>query len=667
MATNSTPMTLSPASQQSIIQYLKQCYLLQGNSWDIRGKLLAIDRAYQRELDATKDTAASRRANANGDITKLQNFTVPVIMPQVESATVYQSSVFLSGIPLFGVLADVEHMDQAMQMETVIDDSATRGGWAAELMKIFRDGFKYNLAACEVVWTRLVEASLSTDVSFSTTQARPKEVIWEGNKLKHMDMYNTFYDIRVKPDEIHLKGEFAGYIELDSRIALKQRFATMPDKMVANVKAAFESGFGGTGCQYFIPQINANSAASDYIKTGMNWVMWAGLGSSESKIRYQNMYEVATLYARILPSDFGIRVPGANTPQIWKFVIVNSQIVVYAERQTNAHNYLPIIFSQPLADGLGHQTKSLAQNVQGIQEISTTLMTSSLAARRRAISDRGLYDPSKVSSEHINSTNPSAKIPVRPSAYGKPLSEAYYSIPFRDDQSPEIMQQIGMLGNYANVISGQNPAKQGQFVKGNKTRSEFESVMNNSNGRDQMTSMLLEAQMFTPIKLILKSNVLQFQGSGSVYSRKTGRTVDVDPLALRTAIMEFKMSDGLTPGDKLVNADTLSVALQQIGSSPQIAAGYNMNQLFSYLMKTQGAHISDFEKPQEQVAYETALSQWQQLVVQLVKANPQITADQYPPQPLPEQYGYTPGGTKQDQAKNQQAAPGAVTSMMQGA
>jgi len=33
-----------------------------------------------------------------------------------------------------------------------------------------------------------------------------------------------------------------------------------------------------------------------------------------------------------LPNDFGMMVPEENTPQVWKFVIINNQVVLYAER-----------------------------------------------------------------------------------------------------------------------------------------------------------------------------------------------------------------------------------------------------------------------------------------------------------------------------------------------
>jgi hypothetical protein len=435
-----------------------------------------------------------------------------------------------------------------------------------------------------------------------------------------------------------------------SRIRLKQFISSLPDVRIENIKAAFESGMGainfgsngGDVAAYYVPQVNPRVFLDPHFTGAFNWEAWAGISGVQSSIQYKNMYQVTTLYARIMPSDFNVAVPERNTPQVWKFVFVNHQVLLYAERQTNAHNLLPVLFGQPLEDGLMYQTKSLADNVSPIQDITSALSNSLIAARRRAISDRTLYDPSRVTEAHINNPNPSAKIPVRPSAYGKPVSEAVYPFPFRDDQAPYIQQQMQQYGAMANMISGQNPVRQGQFVKGNKTQSEFDTVMGNANGRDQLTAIGYETQIFTPMKEILKINILQYQGGTSLYNREKKRQVNIDPVALRKAVLNFKVSDGLTPTDKLMDTDTLVVALQQVGTSPVIGAGYNVPQLFSYLMKIKGADISAFEKSPQQVAYEQAMQQYQQMVLQIYKQNPDQDPSKLPPQPLPQNYGYDP-------------------------
>lgn len=663
------PMFLSRKSQEGLLELHKQCTILPHNQWNLREGMRQIDLAYQREKDLTSEQWKAKRANTYGDSTKFQNMTVPVVMPQVESAVAYQASVFLTGSPLFGVVANPSYMDEALQLETIIDENATRGGWTSHLMKFFRDGFKYNLSALEVAWDSQVTPSFETSLTSTKGAADLKEVLWSGNCLKHLDLYNTYFDARVAPVLIPSKGEFAGYTELMSRIELKSFIARLPTKMLDNLKEAFESGytgglrFSGDKGTYYSPTINQSSLIDNTQIQGTDWMAWAGIsGAAEgSKIQYKNMYEVSTEYVKIIPSDFLLKVPSSNTPQIWKIIWVNHQVPIYVERQTNAHGLIPILFGQPYEDGLGIQTKSLATNVEGIQDITSAMWNSVIAARRRAIGDRGIFDPSRISEHHINAENPSAKIPCRPSAYGKNMQEAYYQIPFRDDQSALLMQETQQLLRMGDIISGHNQAQQGQFVKGNKTQHEYADVMSRANSRDQMVSMLYEAQIFTPLKEILKINILQYQGGTTLYSKTEEVTVQIDPVALRKAVLEFKVSDGLIPSDKIIHAEAFQTSLQVIGSSPQISAGYNIAPMFSYLMKTQGADLKAFEKSPEQIAYEQAVGQWQQVVMEAMKQG--VDPTKLPPQPVPQQYNYNPAGNTtpksqpQEGTQNGQTAP----------
>lgn len=649
MAT-ATSVPLSKKAQEAFLAYYESIQNLQNTTRsEQRARFEEVDKQYQREKDAEEEHKRAAAANKQGDTSRFQNMTVPVVMPQVESAVTYQSSVYLTGDPLFAVVAAPSFMDEALQIESLIEEASLRGGWTRELLLFFRDGFKYNFAPVEVSWAREVTSTVETDIAKSLKTGIPKETIWSGNKITRLDPYNTFVDTRVAPTEVYKYGEFAGYTESMSRIRLKSFVSELPDKIVGNIKPAFESGQGNSASTadsssraHYVPSINSKVTEQDNFQGGTNWMKWAGLGSATKKIDYKDNYEVTTLYCRILPSEFDLKVPSSNTPQIYKLIIVNHQHIIYAEKQTNAHNYLPILVGQPLEDGLDYQTKSLGENGAPFQELATAYMNSIIASRRRAINDRVLYDPSRITSAHINSANPSAKIPVRPAAYGKNIADAVYQFPYRDDQTAGAMQQVQTILGLSNQLSGQNQASQGQFVKGNKTLSEFESVMDNANGRDQLASILLEHQTFMPMKHIIKLNILQFQGGTTVFNRDKDVMVEIDPVKLRKAVTEFRVSDGLIPSSKIMNAETFSVALQVFGSAPQIAQAYNVAPMFSYMMKTQGAKLNEFEKSQEQLAYEQALASWQNLAqVAMEKDKP---FDQ--PQPLPEQYGYNPANNK---------------------
>jgi hypothetical protein len=647
----------SENTQEAILQFSKQAYSLLNQQWNIRAQLKQIDLAYMREQDCTEEQAKAKLANRRGDSSKFQNITVPIVMPQVESAVTYQQSVFLTGYPIFGAVSLPEYMDEALMMDTIIGEQQVRGRWVSELMKTMRDGFKYNLGAVEVDWTREVSYALGTDVTRGK-EGTQNQVIWEGNKLKHLDMYNTFWDTRVPAGMVAEFGEFAGYIDLMSRIRLKKFIASLPVKI--NVTKAYEAGsvspvaYGSDGTPgYYLPFLNPEALLDLTTQATTNWLAWAGLAGENSNIRYKDMYQVTTLYGRILPSDFGMSgIPGQNTPQVWKFIIVNEQVVIYAEQMTNAHDLLPVLFYQPLDDGLGYQTKSFAQNIVPIQDITTALANSSIASRRRAISDRMLFDPSRVSAGALNNDNPSAKIPVRPSAYQDDLSKAVYPFPFRDDQFQINSQEIQFYGSLANQISGLNPARQGQFVKGNKTRTEFQEIMGNANGRDQAVALSTEGTFWTPLKEIVKINILQYQGGVSLFNREIQESVTVDPVSLRKANLVFKVSDGLMPSEKLIDGESLAMAMQTIAAVPQLAQAYNLAPMFSYLMKARGAKLQPFEKSPEQLAYEQALGTWQQAAMQIAEAakeaEPPMTPEDLQklvetnPMPTPEQFGYNP-------------------------
>ena len=619
-----TPAAAFPLSNKkisdSIVEYARRAQEYSRSQFSIRSTLEYIDREYQREGDMTDEQWKARMATKAGDKRRRTNLTVPIVLPQVESALAYFSEIFLSGYPIFGVGSSPEFDDAALQMETVIAENSLTAGWSRQLSMFFRDGFKYNLQGIEVIWDRKTTAAVEADITLADGKmAKPKEVIWEGNSLKRMDLYNTIFDPRCAPAEIHSQGDFAGYVELCSRTNLKRYINNLFGKIpTAVAMRAFESGgadlitpVGDATLGYYVPLINPDAMIDREGLNAFDWMAWA-TDQAKQKIQYKNVYEKLTLYARIIPQDFDLYVPQDNTPQVWKFVIINNKVLLYAERCTNAHGLIPIIFGQPIEDGLGYQTKSLALNVMPFQDLASAAVNANIASKRRLVMDRTLYDPSRIREADINSDNPSAKIPVRPSAYGKTVGDSVYAFPYRDDLSASVTAETELYVRYANLTTGQNPAQQGQFVKGNKTLHEYSDVMGHSNARNKMMALNGEHQVLLPIKEIIKINMLQYQTDTVLYNRELQTQVKINSLTLRKAVTEFKLSDGILPGDKLFNTEEFEVAIQVLGSSPQISAGYRMHDVFTHLFKQRGVDLRPFEKTPAEIQYEQQLMAWQQ-------------------------------------------------------
>jgi hypothetical protein len=668
MAAN-TQFFVSKTSQGALIDHHKFCLEQMNKQYSFREQMRNIDLSYAREQDQTQENQRAKAANRAGDSDRIQNITIPVVKPQVRAAVGYQAGVFLTDYPIFGVVADPANIDAAKQMQAIIEENSIRTGWARELLLFFYDGFKYDLSAIECTWDKIVTAAVETDVSYKGgKEGKPVELIWQGNRLKRWNMYNTYFDTRCLPYEIPDKGEFCGTTELYSKVALKSLIAKLDTKIIENIQPAFESpsflniGASGTGNEgYYIPNLNSDLLIDQNSNDIVDWDRWVGLApaNTNSHIKYKGLYEVSTEYVRILPSEFGLRVPAPNTPQVWKLIIVNHSVVIFAERMTNAHEKIPVFFGQPSEDGLGYQTKSLATDARPFQQVASSIMNGVLAAKRRAVTDRVLYDPSRVSEAHINNPNPSAKIPVRPSAFGKNITEAVYQFPYRDDQSAIGMQEINTVVQLGNTLNGQNQARQGQFVKGNKTDGQWEQTMSNATTQDRLTALLYESQVFTPLKEVIKLNILQYQTGGQVFSPRSQEATKIDPLVLRNAILSFKVTDGLLPSDKVLSADQQKTAMQVIGSSPTLAQGYNVAPLFSYIMKTDNVNFAPFEKSPQQIAYEQALGAWNNAVTLYAQKGIPFTQ----PQPKPQEYNFDPASINpQAQA---QTAPATVPQLPQ--
>lgn len=595
---------ISADSQQSLVRYANETLRLLGKNYNMRTRMQELDKIYQREVDLTSAQLRAKAANRNGDASKMQNVVIPVVMPQVESCLTELSEIFLGSYPIFPVVSKPQMQDTALQLETIVGEQSIRFGWHAEILQVMRDGLKYNLMACEVNWEDKRVYSLVNDAATNVRQGTPEETVFSGNAVRRVNPYNLILDTRVSPFDVHKSGEYVGYTDVISRIALKQLFAELDPTKTMNAREAYESGMGMISTSsasngFFIPQVNMNAmvTASEQVGAGstINWLAWAGLEDTNS-IRYADVYEKTVLYARIIPREHKIFGNRPNIPQIYKLIIINRKVIIYAERMTNAHGYLPILVAQPLEDGLGWQTKSFAENAAPFQALASALYNSGIESQRRKVYDRILYDPSRVSKADIDRTDPVARIAVKSEAYGKPVSEAVYQMPYRDDNVAQIFNVGQQILQMADVANGQNRVMQGQFQKGNKTRHEFQDVMDMSRARPRMIALVLESRFFTPLKEIIKTNILQRQQPTNLYNRNTKGNVPINPVKMRQIAAEFQLADGLVQADQYVNTELLKTLLNMAAQNPLLAQRWDVTGIVMYWMKLEGATwIDDFD------------------------------------------------------------------------
>lgn len=602
-------LRLSVAAQNSV-KSLIDAYLQTHTKFnELHDKMDAIDVAYAR-YQAENDTRVSsngvdqRNSAGNvecGNVFGSDKVTPPIVVSQVDTYVAYLADVFLSGSPIFPVVSNPSNKQWAEQLETLLDDHATLGGYSRELLLWMRDGVKYNYSALEADWTAVDQFSIAGDFSSGTGRkvAKAKKGY---TAIRRLDPRNVFHDMTVAPAEISKKGDYAGYIEYVSRTKVKIELNKLTEAgEVYNADLAFRSEHPDqlSGSSYYRdpPRISNYISQLDLQKNGgVDWAAWfedkdtKKKASVDTSRRFGAQYERVVTYARIIPSDMGITAPQPNHPQIWKFVHING-IMITAKRIISAYDYLPILFGQPMEDGLGYQTQSAAEGEIEFQDAAAKLFNIRFAAARRAVSDRAIYDSEILDPTDVNSTSPAPKIPARISSLSKKkLGDLYFPIPFDQRGLENVIQDAQAIVGFSKELHGANSPRQGQFQKGNKSVVEWNDTMAGSDNRMRMPAMVLEVQAIGPLKSILTLNVFQYGEDAVIISQKNGAEVSINIAELREKVLAFRVADGFTPKSKLASTEAITTSMQLLASSPilQQEYGNRLPGMFTHLMQLMG-------------------------------------------------------------------------------
>jgi hypothetical protein len=580
---------LSKNTQKTLVAYLSSRYK-DFPMEEVRDRLEKIDKAIQLESDLRN----------KGRKDYFEDTEIPTVRSPISKLGNFLIDTFVGTRIFEAVSSDPANAAGVKQFNTVLGENSRSSNWPREFILVMRDIAKYPYAAISCNWEAEEILSIVDNIGSASATAggaTVESVPRQGNVMKRKDLYNTFYDTSVPVNEVHSKGEFSASISRISQIALFQLITRLK---INGGKVMNELGIwdkaGTTPNHYYRPNVKplydneqATSGWSAFFeiapKNGTSKMRTLGKGAR---------YEHIELNARIIPSMFGMKVPAADKLQIWKFHIVNWDTIIFAERQSNAHSYLPDVYAQITEEGIDTQSKSMAELLVPIQNLSTHIHDAHLMGLKRNLVDRAIYDSQRINRADIDSDDPVGKIPVRPSMLkGSRLQDAYYPIPFSDSAAGSRFNELGFLSQLGDKTVGFNQPQQGQFQKGNKTLGEFNEVMNNADDDLRTFAKLVESTMMMPVKTIVKTNVLQFQAPESVTDEE-GQSTKVNPVEIRRTAMQFKLADGLVDKSQLLDLPTANSLLQLVLQVPQLQQKYDVNKLIDHIMNGVGFDTASF-------------------------------------------------------------------------
>lgn len=532
-------------------------------------KMEWIDKQYARftSTNADEDTGIENGQGIDAATTpigvvNMGSIVPPLVVSQVDTAVAYLAEVFLSGSPMFPVVSSPADIKDAEALEALMDDHATMDGTARQLLIHFKDCLKYNLGPLYVEWVE--DSSYEVGASMgdlSGLSINPTTFAY--NSVRRLCPYNFVFDRAVAAGDLASRGDYAGFIE---RISYT-KFKADVSKGSGFVNIGKVSKSGATEYYKEPPEIS-RYVSNKKAEKSIDYAQYIGVDVKD-RDRYGD-YERLTLFIRLIPAHFGIITDKPNTPQIWKLVVMNYNVIIQAERVINAFDLLPILCGQPIEDGMDYQTPSLAESIIPFQESSATLINIRFNAARRAVADRAIYDSDVLDASDVNSSVAAAKIPMRSknlTTRGRSISEIYYQIPFNAQGTEQALQDALRIMEFSKDVTGINNAMRGQFQPGNKSVQEWNDTMGNADGRLRLLALAMEYQIFYPLKQIMKLNIFQYGKNVSVYSHAKGESIDVDIGSLRQKVLNFKLADGYTPRARLASTESVKLLMDMINQS----------------------------------------------------------------------------------------------------
>ena len=564
----------------SLLTYFKELIQTRTNMQMLRAKFELCDRIVSREPKKG---------------TKRLEVTAPIAMPQCDTMVAYLTSIFLNTPGIFPVTTTPDAQETADAVNSLFKRFSQDWKWKRNLLLCFKDASKYDLMVAECTWKEVKVGTIGTDTIVSNA-SRPQrtaaETRKEGFSITHLDPYNTFWDTSVPAAMLAEEGEFAGYFERKSSIRLHKYLLSLPTNNGWNHRLNEIKKSVNSGSHYYTPNIVDYDAVTGVTNWDAHFDSMLNLPSGAS-----TTHEVTTMYCRIVPDDFNMAVPAKGTPQIWKFVIVNMQYIVYAECKSNAHDYLPIVVGQPFESNLKYQQKALPEELASLQDLASKLWSMEIASSRRIVANREIYNPLLVTRDDMNNPSESAKIPLRNSAYNQDIRQAVYSIPYSDPAIGTRSNLAQGIAQFASIVTGQNQVSNGQFVKGNKTNDQFNEVLSRSDARQVAMAILLEDQFFGVLKHILLYDLIQYQQPMKVFDLESKTEIDVSPESFLDTAIQFTINDSLSIGEDNVSPETIMTAMQTMQAIPDLAAQYDIGKVFAFMMSKSGLkHLESFLK-----------------------------------------------------------------------
>lgn len=540
-----------------------------------------IDRdvaAFLKLDDEDRKRQMDHERTGNPQATKV---SLPLMFVHLDDMMTYYAQTFAPNRGMFYHSGDPKETEEATQLVAIMNNHAVYAGYYRQLLRSIWSILKYNTGGVWNSWDKDYGPKLEAT---ETGTRLAQDVVFAGNRIKAIDMYNFLCDPAVEMVDLHKDGEWAAEASMVSHYGLKSRCM---EGRYFNCETALDTqSTAGVAAQYYKdPPMESRLDNDDSQAKSFSWYSYI---TGVDSYMLNGAFELVTMYIKLNPNDFGL-IPGnqeakagRNRYEVWRFTLLNGETLVECEYMNNMHGNLPAYVGLLNDDHMKEAAKSVAEILNPLQQFSSFLLNVHVLANRKNIYGTTYYDPSCIDMDKIPAGEVAARVPVKPQGWGRDIRTMVQ----HDNNTLDTKQTLGDLQGMMAIIDQFFPTQSLPSQIAGIDRavdSQVAAVQQGSNRRQQKGARLIDESMLRPMRCSMYYNIVQFQADNvSVADFYTGKDVKIDLSKLRGMNLSLIIGQGLKALDRQAMQGQLREIIFAMIQAPTISERIDLLGLLDY-------------------------------------------------------------------------------------
>ena len=536
---------------------------------------------------------------------------------QLDDCVTYCMSLFAPETNIFIATSTANKQPVAEALTNEIGRQGQTLQYYRQLAKFIYNSFKYNIGAlscryekCDgIVFSAQADQAGGQPSAAIGGQLQTKEgIVWEGNVLKSIDMYNFLYDTAVHPVDLPLRGEYFAEVELVTPFRVRrmheQKILFGIERFV-NSPAPIANTTVGSTFYRSPPIVRTYTQAMGGQTTNWRQVLAAGGPAQSSQLGI----ELAWYTGWINPKEFGLAPRDGY--ELWQLVLANGMYIASAAQIKVSHGQLPVACACPIEDDVGTDQRTYAELLLPLQHFASFLLNTHVSATRKAIYGITVYQKDSFPGFDMSSDDLiGARVPMKSTSTGQDIDKIFRHY----NDAPQTDQNVEMIGNIMEIMQKILPTNTAQQVADLERATEYQAAatVQASNRRNLKIARLINDQAINPIKFQMLYNIYDNMTSIE-FVDNAGQKQQITPKQILDAKIEFDIGTGLKGLDRLMQTAIYKDLVGQMLQVPGFATQVDMLGLLSHVTKVAGfeTDLAQFRinTPEQAAAIEQGQSQ----------------------------------------------------------